>query len=139
MRKTATVTIQGDEKNRDTGKVFLITEMSAYDAERWALRAGFALMNSGADVPEFEDGASMADLAALGLKTLYSALQKVSYEQAEPLLADMMACVKIIPDQKNSGVNRDLIESDIEEVSTRLKLRKEVWSLHTSFFTVGGQ
>ena len=138
-RKTATITIQGKEGNRDNGKVFLITEMSAHEAERWALRAGFALMNAGADIPELEEGIGMQELAALGLRVLMGALQGVSFEKAEPLLEDMMKCAQSIPDPNKPNVVRPLIESDIEEVSTRLKLRKEIWDLHVGFFIQGGQ
>lgn len=138
-RKTSVVKIEDLSGNRDSGKAFLVTEMSAYDAEKWALRAGFALMNAGVDIPELEDGVSMQNLAALGMKAMMDALQGVTYEQAEPLLNDMMECVQIIPDPSKADVVRSLIDSDIDEVSTRLKLRKAVWDLHVDFFTEGGQ
>lgn len=136
MRKTTTLTIDG--KNRDQGKVYKITEMSADKAERWALRAGFVLMNAGVDLPELEGGTSMADLSQLGLQTLIRAFSKVSYEQAEPLLTEMLECVQCVPDPGKPEVVRGLIESDIEEVSTRFKLRKAVWDLHVDFFTDAG-
>ena len=135
-RKTSTLTI--DANNRDQGKTFLITEMSADQAERWALRAGFVLMNTGVDLPELDGGISMADLSQMGLQTLIGAFSKVSYDQAEPLLNEMLSCVQIIPDPNKKDVSRALIDSDIEEVSTRLKLRKAVWDLHVDFFTGDG-
>ena len=138
MRKTSTVTIEGGEKNRDTGKVFQVTEMSADAAERWALRAGFALMNTGIDIPELDGGASMADMAQIGLKTLMKAFSRMDYEQAEPLLNEMMACVQVIPDPAKPNIIRPLESVDIEEVSTRLTLRKAVWDLHVDFFTNAG-
>ena len=129
MRKTATVTI--DAEGRDQGKVFFLTEMSAADAERWALRALFALMNTGVEIPDDIAESGMAGIASLGL----SAITKLPYEAAEPLLADMWACVQFIPDPSKPQVKRFLMDEDIEEVATRLKLRKEVFDLHTGFFT----
>ena len=61
----------------------------------------------------------------------YMNLLKIPFESAKPLLDEMMTCVQIMP---SSNVKRKLIEEDIEEVSTRLKLRKEIWDLHISFF-----
>lgn len=136
MRKELVLVI--DAKNRDQAKSFKITEMSADAAERWALRAGFALMNSGVDIPELEDGLSMADLAQLGLKSMLEAFSKLTYEQAAPLLDEMMACVEFIPDPSKPKVVRSLMSEDIEEVSTRLKLRKAVWDIHVDFFTNAG-
>lgn len=135
MRKTELIEIL-DDKSRDFGKAFLITEMSAFAAERWAMRAGFALMNSGADFSELDGQAmSMQAFAKIGL----AALAKIPFDLAEPLIADLMTCVQIIPDPQRIKVVRDIIESDIEEVSTLLRLKKEVWSLHVSFFIVADQ
>jgi len=128
MRKTLTVTI--DKEGRDKGKVFELTEMSAVDSERWAIRCLFALMNAGVEIDEEAD-LGMESLVALGL----NALSKIKYEDAEPLLDTMLGCVKVIPDPNNPSVVRGLFDSDIEEVSTRLRLRKEVWGLHTGFFS----
>jgi len=36
--------------------------------------------------------------------------------------------------QVKLAVTRPLIETDIEEVATRLLLRRAVWDLHTDFF-----
>ena len=120
------------EDGRDLGKTFLITEMSAAEAEDWALQAFFAIMNAGIEIPDEIAEMGFAGIAAIGLK----ALGKVPYYMAEPLLKKMMECVKIIPDQKQPNVVRDIIDSDIEDVKTRLSLKKSVWSLHTDFLKV---
>lgn len=138
-----TVTIEIDANNRDIGKAFLLTEMSANDAERWAIRAGFALMNSGADFSELtgtdEDGEplplSFQAFAKMGL----SALSKIPYESAEQLIAEMMKCVKFIPDKNKPNVVRDIFDGDIEEVSTLFTLKKEVWGLHVNFSQLAEQ
>jgi hypothetical protein len=133
MRKTSTLTI--DREGRDKGKTFVLTEMSAADAERWALRAFFALMNTGVEIPADIAESGMAGIASMGLQ----AIGKLPYEAAEPLLADMWDCVQIMPDPSKKNVVRDLIEQDIEEVATRLEIRKAVFDLHTGFFTDAAQ
>jgi hypothetical protein len=112
---------------RDKGKKFLLTEMSAARAERWAMRAFFALANSGVDLPPNIQGAGMAGLAILGLQ----ALMGMDPERVQPLLDEMMECVQIIPSA--AAGPRALVEEDIEEVATRIKLKMEVFELHTGF------
>lgn len=126
-RRTATVIIDLD--GRDRGKTFVITEMPASDAERFAARALFALGRSGVDIPEDISRAGLAGVAALGIR----AFAGIEWDLAEPLLAEMFRCVTFMPDGSQPKVIRQLIEDDIEEVSTRLKLREEVISLHVNF------
>ena len=115
------------DTGRDAGKEFLITEMSASQAENWAFRVILAIGNAGIEIPEGLASQGMAGLMAIG----YMNLLKIPFESAKPLLDEMMTCVQIMP---SSNVKRKLIEEDIEEVSTRFKLRKEIWDLHISFF-----
>ena len=118
-----------EQDNRDKGKTFVITEMSAERAERWALRALLALSGSGLDIPEQATNASMAGIASVGV----GMLARLDFDTAEPLLADMMSCVRI---DMGNGIVRDLIEGDcgdIEEVMTRFQLRKAVLELHLGF------
>lgn len=129
-RKVATITI--DAKGRDTGKVFVLTELSPVASEKWATRALFAMLNAGVDIPENIAAAGLAGIAAMGI----GALTKMPYESAEPLLDDMMQCIQIRP---SPTITRNLIDDDIEEVSTLLTLRKEIFNLHMSFFTDGAE
>lgn len=117
------------DEGRDQGKLFLITEMSAQQSEGWAMRVLLALMANNVDLPDNFEALGMAGLAELGLKSL-SGLQ---WETAKPLLAEMLQCVEIIPDPSKTHVHRPLVESDIEEVMTRLNLRMEVFKLHVDF------
>ncbi len=140
-RKTLKVTIQDDrtpdadgqvtgDLSRDVGKTFLITEMPASQAERWAMKALLAVARAGIDLPVglYEQG-SMRTLAVLGLQAVTS----IQFEEAEPLLDEMMKCVQIV-EQK---ATRDLTEDDIEEVRTRLLLRRKVLELHVGFLKAG--
>lgn len=132
MRKTVIYTVPG--AGRDKGKRFKITEMSAWRSETWAAKLLFAMMNSGANVPDEVAGAGLAGLAALDIMKIIKAISRVPYEKAEPLLAEMLECIEILPDSNNSNTVRPLIEDDIEEVGTLLLLRKEIFALHLDFF-----
>jgi hypothetical protein len=115
------------ESGRDKGKQFLITEMSATQAENWAIKAVLAIGNAGIEIPDNLVSQGMAGLVAVG----YMNLLKIPFDAAKPLLDEMMGCVQYAP---SPNVKRALIEDDIEEVSTRLALRKAIWNLHMDFF-----
>lgn len=141
-RKTLTVTIS--KRNRDKGKVFVLTEMSAWSGYDWASRVFFALMNAGVDIPDDIMQAGIAGVAALTgtdlAKFIFSMLSKVPHYTAKPILDDLMACVQIQPDPHDSRVVRPPeLQGDIEEISTILTLQKEVFNLHFSFFGNGDQ
>lgn len=131
MRKTITVTI--DAAGRDQGKVFFIRELPASQAEMWAARAFLALARSGVEVPDGVAESGLAGIATFGFR----ALAGVRFEDAVDLMAEMFTCVQIIPDPTKPNVIRALIEDDIEEVATRLRLRKEVFGLHVDFSLAG--
>lgn len=126
-RKEIDYSVDGD--NRDTGKLFRITEMPATEAEWWAIRAGLAMAKNGVEVPDNIADMGMHEMARIG----FGMLAKVDPFDAKPLLDELMKCVKIIPDPSNRNIVRSLVDSDIEEVSTRLKLRAEVFKLHVGF------
>lgn len=131
MRRTQIVNIA--EEGRDFGKIFIITEMPASQAEKWATRALLALCKAGVDI----DGATTGGMAAFAVHGL-QALSSIEFKDVEPLMDEMWACVKIQPGTDPS-VTRFLVEDDIEEVATRLRLRLEVFSLHTGFSLADAQ
>ncbi len=118
---------------RDSGKRFLITEMSAAAAEDWAWRLGLALAAAGIPVPEgsLQSGmAGMASIAAQGIR----ALQGVQYAAVKPLLAEMIGCVQFWPPE--SPIPQPLMtgeNSQIEEVRSLFELRVAVLELHLDF------
>lgn len=135
-RKEAIIVIESE--GRDKGKIFKLTEMPAAKAEAWAMRLLLTLANHGADVPQNFFDTSMAGFAVMGVY----ALTHVPWEQAKPLLDELMTCIRIQPGS-NPTVVRDLIDvggggDDIEEVSTRLRLRDEVLKLHLGFSVADG-
>ena len=115
------------QTGRDKGKEFLITEMSATQAESWAFRVILAIGNAGIEIPDNLASQGMAGLMAVG----YMNLLKIPFDAAKPLLDEMMGCVQIVP---SANIKRPLIEDDIEEVKTRLLIRKAIWDLHMDFF-----
>jgi len=115
------------ETGRDLGKQFLITEMPASQAENWAIQVILAVGNAGIEIPEGLASQGMSGLMAIG----YMNLLKIPFDAAKPLLDEMMNCVQIIP---SANIKRKLVEEDIEEVGTRLQLRKATWNLHMDFF-----
>jgi hypothetical protein len=125
-RKVKTFTVSAD--GRDKGKVFILTEMSATHAERWAVRAFLGLAKHGIDIPEGMQRLGMVGIATYGI----GLLGQLPYEDAVVLMDDMFTCVKYQPGA-DPNVVRELVEDDIEEVATRMELRKEVFSLHVDF------
>ncbi len=134
MRRTTTFTVPGTRAealySRDNGKSFLITEMPADQGEEFGLTAVLAIINAGGQIPDEAVGAGMAGLAIAGL----DALNKLNAATLKPLLVDMFDCIQYLP---GNGLPAQKIlageNSQIEEWSTRLKLRAAWFELHTGF------
>ena len=130
-RRVKEVRIPSDGDGRDKGKVYVIREMSALRAEKWATRALLALVASGVEIPDDVASSGMAGVAAMGV----GVFRGVAYEQLEPLMDEMLACISIKPDPRNPQVERpiDPEQDDVEELSTLMTLRMEVLETHTGF------
>lgn len=123
------VTIDGDSKsNRDAGKSFIITEMDAFAAEWWAIKLTLALGKAGMDLPDNIQG--MAAIAVAG----FGALLKIDPRDAKPLLDEMLTCAKYQHKKDHPPME---LEGVVEEASTLLTLRKEIFKLHTGFLGAG--
>lgn len=126
-RRTKTVIID-DEKSRDHGKQFMVTEMDAESAEWWAIRVLQGLLGSDAEIDISAPLSQLARFAFIGLAKMPAA-------QLKPLMDEMKPCIKVLlPDGKTT---RDVLASDIEEIFTWLELRKEVFGVLTGFFGSG--
>lgn len=133
MRKTKRVWINQDN-SRDVGKLFLITEKPAVQAELWAHRALGALAMADSDIPEEIRKGGIAGLAAVG----FDKLVNINLDYYQMLMDEMMECVEIISDPlENPDKTRPLKPDDIEEVATLMALRSEVFSLHAGFSIAG--
>jgi len=120
---------EGKEVNRDAGKRFRLTEMSAMKAEDWAKRAFGGMARTGIDIPMEVESMGLAGVAALGLR----AFAAMDTNEMRPLMDEMITCAKIIPSDTRIQP-RAITEDDIEEISTLVTLRKEIFELHTGFF-----
>jgi hypothetical protein len=131
VRKTKDVMI-GADGGRDGGKVFVITEMPSWQAEEWATRALIAMAKGGAQISEDVLSSGFAGIAFLGIQSLPA----VNYADIQPLMREMFRCIQIRPNP-SVAFTRALVDDgtgdDIEEVKTRIILRKEVLNLHMDF------
>lgn len=130
-RRTKEVVIT--DEGRDKGKSFLLTEVGALQAEKWAIRAGLLAVQNGVDIRNPIDG-----MAGLVLAGVFTVLGGLKFSDLEPLLDEMLTCIQYRPDSRNpdiakSMVVRQLFPDDIEEVQTLFRLRREVVELHLGF------
>jgi hypothetical protein len=126
-RKVFNLTIA--DEGRDKGKVFVLTEPSAVEIDKWANRAHHALVKSGGDIPDEVVQMGIIGLLAIGPNRL----MHVPWPDLEPLLDELLRCVQIMPDPATPNVVRKLFPNDIEEVSTLRTIRKQVFVLLTGF------
>lgn len=123
-RNSVVVTIS--DEGRDKGKRFRITEWPAQTAEEWGLRVLLALGAAGVEIPP-------EILQLGGVAVIYFAgqhLLKIRERKAIRLARELMECVQICEDKLDRGV----VANDIEEVATRLTLKKEALKLTYGFF-----
>lgn len=130
-RRTQTITIE--EEGRDKGKIFILTEMPAAQADEWVTRAMNLLGESAPLNGELAGGAGSADLATLSLRGLAQlrALQ-------DPSLYAWRDCVKWQPQDSKlmpQAIHWDSAACQIEEIRTITRLRMAVLELHTGFFS----
>jgi hypothetical protein len=133
-RKTKTVLVEAE--GRDKGKSYLLTEMPVYKTEKWAARALLAVSSVIGPDAVADSSEGFGGLANIN----FSDLSKVPFELAEPLLDEMMECVKFCPNPSDLNVTRPILPEadDIEEITTMLTLRKEILGLHFNFFSRAG-
>jgi hypothetical protein len=118
------------QHNKDAGKQFEITKMSADDAEWFAIRAFLALGSSGVEVPEDIQSAGAYGMLKLGISGFF----KIKPDVLKPLLDEMMETVKYIPDPATPMVKRQYAPGIIEDVRTKFEIRKTILSFNTDFF-----
>lgn len=126
-------------EERDKGKRFQITEMSALRAERWVVRLFLALANAGVEVPDGAMEQGMAGLKAVMGQAL-GAIGKLPEDIAMLLWDEMLDCVTYQHGNNPPMSLRTLEENNvdiIEEVQTLFQLRLAVLELHTGFSLAG--
>lgn len=121
-----------EAEGRDHGKRYFIREWTADRAEDWGVRALIAIARSGADIPDaVGTNAGMMGVAMMGLRSM----SNIDSKEVTGLLNELLECVQIMPNDQDDRVKRPLGtgQDDIEEVTTRLRLKSEVFALHTGF------
>lgn len=138
--------VQIETEGRDFGKIFVLREMPADQAERWFYRFVLALANAGAKVPEeilFAGAAGFADLMPSlrnSLVVSIRALQGLAYAEVLPLLEEMKPFIRYQPPGTPPPPEQEIfpgVNSQIDEVSTWIKLRFELIQLHVGFSLAG--
>lgn len=133
-RRTETLTLPGVRSEapgeRDNGKTFILTEMDAYAAQDWALRALLALAASGVTLPDGALATGMAGLAGFGV----TALLQAPYGALKPLLDEMLRQAVYQHDPKHPGQPiKPGPNCVVEEIKTFLTLQIALVKLHTGF------
>ena len=126
MRKEKEIKI---ETGRDAGKVFKITEMPAFQMDRWATRALLVLGKS--------KKGGILTLGSMNIEDLLSALSEVDYEKAEPLLQELLECCSFVKNGQSIVLKKDMVDGIIEDWTTLFKLRMEALTLCIDFLEQG--
>ncbi len=120
------------DEGRDKGKTYHLTEMSCVQAEKWAIRTMRAMLLAGIPVS--------AEMIAGGIGSLANVnpalILNIDLDEVFALGEELMQCVSIKPDPMHPGLirkNAQMVESDIEEIRTRLNLKLAVYRLIVGF------
>lgn len=135
-RKKEVVVVPSSWGERDAGKTFLITEASAAAADKWKWRLVLAAKGTAGVIPEETMQMGWVALAVRGLNAFLAS--PISFPEIEPLLDDLLTCVRIVRDPRHPDVATAFGEDDIEEIRTIDWLRSEVIRVHTNFSIVDG-
>ncbi|QBM22342.1 hypothetical protein E1B03_07780 [Citrobacter arsenatis] len=126
-----------ETEGRDKGKEFLITEMSAWDADSLAQDIFRAMGDSNySSIPADVIAMGCAGLATVGL----SVISASSPEVARQLRDRLMSTVDIIITNEGQRQQRKVNGSlDFEEVSTIRTLLDKVFHVNFDFLTIAGE
>ena len=124
------------DENRDKGKEFIITEMSAWDADELAQDIFRAMGDSDfSAIPADVIAMGCAGLATVGLSVLSAASPDVSRNLRDRLLQT----VQIVITQEGRRQVRQVKPIDFEEVSTIRTLMDQVFRVNFDFLTIAGE
>lgn len=135
MRNSIEFTIK--DNNRDFGKAFIITEMSAVQGEELAEEV-FRIMSryNFYSIPPEVMTMGTAGLATVGL----AAIANADRDEARAISQRLLSTVKIRIEHEGKSLERALdAETDIEEVSTLRFLKDEVFRLNFDFLTTAAE
>lgn len=133
-RREITYIVQ--DECRDKGKEFVITEMSAWNADEMAQDIFRAMGDADfSSIPADVISMGCAGLATVGLSVLSSSSQEVSRKLRDRL----METVQIVITHEGNRQVRNAKPIDFEEVSTIRILLDQVFKLNFDFLTIAGE
>ncbi|HEC1649040.1 TPA: hypothetical protein R1156_000948 [Yersinia enterocolitica] len=125
-----------EDEGRDKGKEFIITEMSAWDAEELSeeiYRAmGHGEFNS---LPSDVVSMGVAGLATVGISVLAAAPASVS----RPISDRILSTVEIVITNEGKDITRSIKPIDFEEISTIRTLKDKVFELNFGFLSLAAK
>ncbi|ELZ3993183.1 TPA: hypothetical protein SBJ50_002953 [Yersinia enterocolitica] len=125
-----------EDEGRDKGKEFIITEMSAWDAEELSeeiYRAmGHGEFNS---LPADVVAMGVAGLATVGVSVLAAAPASVS----RPIADRILSTVEIVITNEGKDITRAIKPIDFEEISTIRTLKDKVFELNFGFLSLAAK
>lgn len=126
-----------EEEGRDKGKEFLITEMSAWDADTLAQDIFRAMGDSNySSIPPDVIAMGCAGLATVGLSVISASSPEVARQLRDRLMSTVDIVITNDGKRQQRKVNGAL---DFEEVSTIRSLLDKVFQVNFDFLTIAGE
>ncbi|QLU15512.1 hypothetical protein [Citrobacter freundii] len=126
-----------EEEGRDKGKEFLITEMSAWDADSLAQDIFRAMGDSNySSIPADVIAMGCAGLATVGLSIISASSPEVARQLRDRLMSTVDIIITNDGQRQQRKVNGAL---DFEEVSTIRSLLDKVFQVNFDFLTIAGE
>ena len=126
-----------EEEGRDKGKEFLITEMSAWDADTLSQDIFRAMGDSNySSIPADVIAMGCAGLATVGLSVISASSPEVARQLRDRLMSTVDRIITNEGQRQQRKVNGPL---DFEEVSTIRALIDKVFEVNFSFLTIAGE
>ncbi|EBH3060754.1 hypothetical protein BEH75_04360 [Citrobacter freundii] len=126
-----------EEEGRDKGKEFLITEMSAWDADSLAQDIFRAMGDSNySSIPADVIAMGCAGLATVGLSVISASSPEVARQLRDRLMSTVDIIITNDGKRQQRKVNGSL---DFEEVSTIRSLLDKVFQVNFDFLTIAGE
>ncbi|WP_445441733.1 hypothetical protein [Citrobacter freundii] len=126
-----------EEEGRDKGKEFLITEMSAWDADSLAQDIFRAMGDSNySSIPADVIAMGCAGLATVGLSVISASSPEVARQLRDRLMSTVDIIITSDGQRQQRKVNGAL---DFEEVSTIRSLLDKVFQVNFDFLTIAGE
>ncbi|MCD0236489.1 hypothetical protein [Enterobacter kobei] len=126
-----------EEEGRDKGKEFLITEMSAWDADTLAQDIFRAMGDSNySQIPTDVIAMGCAGLATVGLSVISASSPDVARQLRDRLMSTVDIIITYEGTRQQRKVNGVI---DFEEVSTIRTLLDKVFKVNFDFLTIAGE